>query len=296
MKQKIITIGIPAHNEEKTISWCLTAIKNSYLGRYDLYEIEIIICLSACTDNIEQIIENWKLKNPEIKLLVLKTKEKGKAIALKKIDRASRGEVLIFIDADCVPGPGSIYRLLSQMIKLDIGVVSGNSIDPRYINKFIKPRSLVEAFNHAFWQHPPRRVINGCFFAVRKGIVQIIPDNVYADDIYLTLSLWKNFIKDNSALVLQGSPQTPYEIIRYQKNIILQKRIIKNYLCILPEYIYRAKLLYAQFRIKRRDQKKYYPNLNWCQFLKIKFLIMLAWIWSWFSSSNWNQTVGSKKF
>lgn len=293
-KNNTITVGISAHNEEQTITRCLESILSSNIKDKKL---EIYVCLSACTDNTESVVKSFKTKHPKANISIVVSERKGKVLSYKKLDQTIKNEVIIFMDADCVVKNDTIYKIFDKIVKSpsNIKIVSSNTVDPRYVDKTKNPSSLIEAFNMVFWQHDPRRVVNGALFAARKGCVQIIKDDVKLDDIYLSLSYWDNLIKDNSATVICGSPQKMYEVVRYQRNIQAGKKQIENYLGGLENFNKISKELYDQFDIKYSNKDKYYPNVSYLYLFVIKLLIFLGQVWGQLGKASWNVTKGSKE-
>jgi glycosyltransferase involved in cell wall biosynthesis len=289
-----ICLAIPAHNEELGIRKNLVQI---YSNLQNPHTTEIYICLSACTDNTEKEVRQFMKEHKKANVHIIRTNEKGKVLAYKKLDEAINNDIRIFLDSDCCPTKGSIERLYTKMQKESqkIQIVSGNAIDPRYTNKGRTPRSLIEAFNMSFWQHPPRKIINGQFFAARKGVVQHIPNDIKLDDVFLTIILWNKFKKDNKAIIIQGSPQSMFETVRYQRNIVAGKLQIKKYLSHLSHYSQITKELYAQFDIKLSDRPTYYPNIKKSTLAQIQFLLYLGQLWGRITKPTWNSTVSSKE-
>lgn len=289
-----ISVAIPAHNEEESIQ---TNLKSIISSNFRGHTCEITICLSACKDKTKDKIIEFKKSHPKARIKVIEEKRIGKARAYKALDKYIKNNVIVFLDADCGTKNDSIWKIYTMLKKSlpNIQLVSGNAIDPRYTNKKIRPKSLIEAFNRVFWQHPPRRVINGQFFAIRKGVIQMVPDDIKLDDVYMSIKLWDNFIKDNTAKIIQGSAQNLYEIIRYQKNIVAGKRQIRDYLQNLDRFGEISKKHYSQFDIKIKDRNKYYPNISYVELFAIKSMVLIGKIWGELSQPTWNQTKGSKK-
>lgn len=290
-----ISIAVPAHNEEDSIQRNLASIISSDFKK-DSYEITV--CLSNCTDKTREKIEEFKKNNKKVNIQIIEQKKPGKVLAYKTLDKHIKNEIVVFIDADCGSKNDAIWKIYNKLKKSppNIQVVSANAVDPRYTDKKVVSRSVIESFNRAFWQHPPRKIINGQCFAARKGVVQEIPDEIKLDDVYMSIILWNNFIKDNSAQIIQGSAQTMYEVLRYQKNIQAGKLQIQNHLSNkVNNFQEISKNLYKQFDINFSDKKNYYPNLPYVDVLLIKILIFIATIWGKRSKPSWAQTKSSKE-
>ena len=88
-----ISIIIPVYNSEKFLEKLLTSI---IVQHYDNYEI--ILVNDGSTDGSQKIIESYKEKNENIKLITIKNS--GPGIARKIGFEHSTGELLFFVDSD----------------------------------------------------------------------------------------------------------------------------------------------------------------------------------------------------
>ncbi len=85
----MLSIIIPAHNEQDYISNTINSIKKQKFTEY-----EIITVLDGCTDNTLN-----QVRNKADKIVVLRTR-KGPAIAKNEGAKRAKGDVLVFLDAD----------------------------------------------------------------------------------------------------------------------------------------------------------------------------------------------------
>ena len=108
MKKSIsISVVIPVYNEEKSISRCLTALKNQTFPQKDY---EIIVVDNNSTDRTAQIVRKMKVK-------VFPEKEQGYVFALRRGCSKSEGEIIAITDADTlVPRDWleKIYQVFQQ--------------------------------------------------------------------------------------------------------------------------------------------------------------------------------------
>lgn len=290
-----LSLAIPVYNEEESILRTLTHIYTTN-GDFDL---EVNICLNACTDKSEEIIRKFKKKNKGYIINIYKEPNKGKAFALRKLDRMINNDIIIFTDADSKAIKNAISILYERLHNASskILIASGNSVDPRYINKRQKSSNLIESLNRIFWQRTGRKIINGQLFAARKGVISTyLPENVISEDTYLSVLLMNRFINVYNAQIITGSAQSIYEIIRYRKNFETAYRQIRRSFIqnektnLLPVF---EKIL-EQFEIQIENKQKYWPNLNIVDVLIAKSLIIIAKIWAKFCKPSWNKTLSSK--
>ena len=92
-----ISIIIPTHKRYDLLRQCL----NSVLQQdYPLSEYEVIVVDDAQDDNVKVMLDQLREKHPN--LLYLAQRHKGPAAARNLGTRASSGEIVGFIDDDCV--------------------------------------------------------------------------------------------------------------------------------------------------------------------------------------------------
>jgi GT2 family glycosyltransferase len=149
-----ISFIIPMHNEDRTIAQCLDAI-DSERTRND----EIIVVDNGSTDHSIAIVSGFS----EIELL---HKPGVKVAALRNAGaRVARGDLLAFIDADCVVCKGYRTNLLAAFKEPDVGA-SGSKVNlpnnPHWIEKawYSQKRGTAAKVNY----------INSGNLAVRKKI------------------------------------------------------------------------------------------------------------------------------
>lgn len=119
----LVSVIIPAHNEEKSIIRCLESVrKNTHR------KLQIIVVNDASTDNTRRIVQEYieKHANRDIKLMY-KQKNVGKAGALNHaLRRAVRGEFVMTLDADSVIGKKAIKNALEYFQKPSVVGVAAN--------------------------------------------------------------------------------------------------------------------------------------------------------------------------
>ena len=113
----MLSIIIPAHNEERYVEQCLRSIKNQKFSDY-----EIIVICDSCTDKTKDIAKKYTKKVHEIK-------KKNVSAARNYGANKAKGDVLVFLDADCVIAP----NLLTEINK---------TIQQGYIGGVCKTKSL----------------------------------------------------------------------------------------------------------------------------------------------------------
>lgn len=121
--QPLVTILVPAHNEEKVIERCLESI---FASRYP--RLSVIVVNDASTDNTRQILHNYAKAHREQSLRVVnKRRNGGKAIALNyALRRYVTSELVMMIDADSLLTPESLEHAVAYFTDPSIAGVSAN--------------------------------------------------------------------------------------------------------------------------------------------------------------------------
>ncbi|MEN8216559.1 MAG: glycosyltransferase [Pseudomonadota bacterium] len=108
-KKNLISIIIPAHNEERVIGRCLTTL----LQNLNPEEADIIVVCNGCTDQTAKVVQSTAR---EIQLL--ETPVASKANALNLGDEHANGFPRFYIDADIMIS-GEDVKKLAQALKKD---------------------------------------------------------------------------------------------------------------------------------------------------------------------------------
>lgn len=106
-----VSVLVPARNEATRIGDCLTAIAAS-----EHPIAEILVYDDESTDDTRAIVATHAARDPRIRLVAtvpLPDGWIGKAHGCERLARASRGDVLVFLDADVRLAPAGLGRLAS---------------------------------------------------------------------------------------------------------------------------------------------------------------------------------------
>jgi glycosyltransferase involved in cell wall biosynthesis len=113
MRERFISVVIPSRNASRTIAECLRAV---YASAYSNYEV--IVVDDASSDGSREIIKRFPCRLVELE------KRAGVSKARNIGARHSRGEVLLFIDADCLLKRDSL-ALINQAFNSGAKVIGG---------------------------------------------------------------------------------------------------------------------------------------------------------------------------
>ena len=112
----IISLIIPGRNEEAVIDACLNSVI-PLLGRHDL--TEILFVDDGSTDQTAEAVKRYPVE-------YVQGEGKGPAAARNIGWRKAAGDIVWFLDADCIAGPESLPLLLRHLDDPDIAGVGGS--------------------------------------------------------------------------------------------------------------------------------------------------------------------------
>jgi len=228
-----VSIGICAHNEENNIGSLLRNLTKQPLPYSSGLE-EIIVVSSGSTDRTDQIVGQMAKEDERIK--IIREKERtGKSQALNILFGRTSCEVLVVVSADTKPLQGSLKRLIESM-KPSIGGACAETLP-------MNRKSTIMEFCNLFLWKVHNRVLNeesekgtlshlgGDMWAIKRGIVHRIPEDVINDDAYLGIALKKRgwqvkFVPD--AKVFIGGPATPLEFIHQRERIVIGHKQVEE--------------------------------------------------------------------
>lgn len=196
---KNIFIGVPVHNEEKTIEKTIRSIYNSL--EYIDYNYKVCVCFNGTKDNSKLILENLK---KEYKNLYLIESEKGKTNAIRKIINQNKNfDIGIFFDGDCIVDKYCIKNMIKNLETEKALCVTGN---PRpYVRKailynimnirMIYPKAEIAKFPINNIKTKP--YVHGRVYGLKNEIFNKLLSSNFSeskgDDTYLTHFLLDNY-------------------------------------------------------------------------------------------------------
>ena len=132
------SIVVPAFNCAPELAECLAALE---VGRADR---EILVVDDASTDETGEVARRSGARCLRL------DRNRGPAAARNRGARASRGEVLVFVDADVVPAPGATDRLVGLLAERPEVAAAFGSYDanPRAGGVVSRYRNLLHHFVH----------------------------------------------------------------------------------------------------------------------------------------------------
>lgn len=223
-KYPIVSIVIPAYNEEKNI---ISTLKSLTEIIYPKNKLEIIVMNDGSTDNTKNVVSEFISKNKFNNIRLINKKNGGKASALNKGLEVSKGEFFVCLDADSIVTKDALEKILPHFTDENIAVVLP-------LLKVDKPKNLWEKMQwleyivNMFYKKLMSRlncvhVAPGPFSVYRKEVLKKVKgfdeDNL-TEDLEISLRLQsKNYkiVQLMDAEVFTIAPKTFKELYK-QRN------------------------------------------------------------------------------
>jgi len=155
-----VSVVIPALNEERYINRCLVSV---FEQDYPRDRMEVVIVDNGSTDATASIARQFPVQ-------LIREEQRGIARARNAGIRAARGEIVAFLDADCIAKPSWLRVLLSGSDDGKIGCFVGDILPMQgggLISDYIHDRSLISQ-EVLLSSSPP--VAAGANIAYRKSV------------------------------------------------------------------------------------------------------------------------------
>ena len=120
----LVSVVVPAYNEGRTLTACVRSILAS-----DHSNVEVVVVDDGSTDDTSVIMAGLAAEDP--RLTAIGQDNAGKGAALNAGISASRGSVLMFVDADGIFTPSTVCEMLRALEDPRVGAVCG---DDRAVN------------------------------------------------------------------------------------------------------------------------------------------------------------------
>ncbi|HUW05082.1 MAG TPA: glycosyltransferase family 2 protein [Williamwhitmania sp.] len=171
------TILIPAHNEEKVISYTIEAMLNL---KYPKDKLKIMVINDGSKDRTKEIIEGYAANDSRVVLYDVPVGQggKGKSRALNLAIKQAKSEVIAIYDADNTPDPMSLhYLVINLMSNKEYGAVIGKfrtvnkarNLLTRFIN--IETLSFQSMLQAGRWQMHNIATLPGTNFVMWKWLI-----------------------------------------------------------------------------------------------------------------------------
>ena len=182
-----VTVVITARNEEATIE---AKIENVLKLDYPVDRLEVVVLSDGSTDRTVELARSAATRATGIRVRVLDQPATGKARALTAAVPHTRGDILVFSDANSMYAPTALRALVAPFADEAVGGVAGNQV-------YTHPEDAgQEAGELGYWGYD--RILKefesragnaiggtGAIYAIRRSLFRPIPIGVN-DDFFLT--------------------------------------------------------------------------------------------------------------
>lgn len=204
----LISIVIPAHNEEKTI---LRSVRSIIKSKYPRHKREVIVVDDGSTDQTTNIINKYKAQYRVQNLQIVKQPQRGKAHALNNaIKNYADGELVMCLDSDSYLAPNGLKNVTRYFIDEKVAAVSANvKIIPS--GSFL---NLIQQFEYFICYQMKRAqtvfnieyIIGGIGSTFRKSVLEKVgyyDADTVTEDIDLTMKILQ--LGNNNIRVIYGA-------------------------------------------------------------------------------------------
>lgn len=109
-----VSVIVPCYNEEKTITGLLHSITSQ---TYPLDRVEVIISDGMSEDGTRQKVQDYLAANPRLRVEVVDNPLRAIPNALNLAIKNARGEIILRLDAHCIPAAGYIEKSVQGLLQ-----------------------------------------------------------------------------------------------------------------------------------------------------------------------------------
>jgi len=175
-----VTVLIPAYNEAQNIA---ATIQNKLDQDYPCNQLEIIVISDGSTDGTDDIVRGFSSQNVR---LIRREQREGKAAALNEAVRHSRGEILVFSDANSLFAADAIRLMIENFADPKVGYVTGSltyktqsaGIAEKGCSAYMKYENTLRTLETRAGSIIG---VNGGVDAIRRDLYRDVPRNLITD-------------------------------------------------------------------------------------------------------------------
>jgi len=226
-----VSIIVPVFNGEHVIADCIESLLNQDYPKY-----EIIVVDNNSTDNTAKIIKQYPVK------YLLEDKIQSSYAARNKGIIHSQGEILAFIDADCIASKTWLREGVKLFVKPDVGCVAGEIVA-------YKPKKKIEIFFENTNFFSVKRLLNKYSFLPAA----VTANAFYRRKVFELIGLFDSNTITAGDIDLSWRMQlfTKYKIAPAEKAVVYHRHR-KTYLSLLKQHKrYGYGTIYIGVRYKR---------------------------------------------
>lgn len=211
------SIGIMAYNEAQNIGKILEALIKQTEVRVKISEI--VVVASGCTDQTENIVNQFIKRDKRIKLISQPIRA-GKIKAINSYLKIVAEPIVVMESADTVPNNDAIEKICLPLItNKEVGVVGARPIPVNDINKFMGYVAHIQWELHH--KISLKKAKCGEMIAIRNSL-RNIPTDLIIDDAYIERYYQQKGYKIAYApdcLIKNKGPETVQDFLRRRRNL-----------------------------------------------------------------------------
>lgn len=211
----LVSVVIPARNESRNIERCVRSVLSSTYA-----PLEVIVVDDHSTDDTAAIARALSAADPRLRVIDAPPLEPGwfgKQWACAAGARLSRGDTLVFTDADTQHAPDLLPRVLNAMRerRAEMLSVAGHQEMRTFWERVIQPQLFaLIAIRYGGTEHmsnakrPEDAIANGQFLAVSRAAYEAIGGHALVRDrVAEDMSLAQEFVRSGRRVVIMLATQ-----------------------------------------------------------------------------------------
>ncbi len=207
-KNPLLSVIVPAYNEEEVIGQCIESLLNQTYQNFEIFIVD-----DGSTDSTPDIVKRYAQKNKKISLL--KGPHKGPGNARNLGAKSANGEILILVDADMTFDKDYTQELIKPIISgKAIGTEDGKQIASNKDNIWSRCWGT-------YFKNYPHQTNGWIFRAILKSEFDRMggfdPSFGYADDLTFYFKYGVQSLRVPSAICYHKNPETLNEIYRQSR-------------------------------------------------------------------------------
>jgi cellulose synthase/poly-beta-1,6-N-acetylglucosamine synthase-like glycosyltransferase len=210
------SLGVFAYNEAGNITALLEALCSQKLSRTRI--AEIIVVSSASTDGTDELVQDFALTHPQVRL-IRQARREGKSSAINLFLAEAKSEILVVISGDVIPAENTIERLVSAFADPRVGATGGRPVP---VND---PHTFMGYAVHMLWRlHHRMALISpklGEMIAFRK-VLDSIPADSAVDEASIEAIVRAKDLKLRylpEAIIHNKGPENLRDFIKQRRRI-----------------------------------------------------------------------------
>ncbi len=165
----LVSVVIPTCNRRAVLERSLLA-----LCRQSFPNFEVIVVDDGSIDNTGEMLDAVAAAHPRLNLRRLKNEANlGANASRNRGVRASHGEIVAFIDSDCIAEPDWLEKLVAGFSAVDVAAVTGVVFDPPAMNLY---EMAFKGTNRVHGAGPASRLVGGNMAVRRETLLTYMWD------------------------------------------------------------------------------------------------------------------------